>query len=399
MTGLPLVLGIGMTPFTGQRLDASLTDMVVDATVQALRDAGATTAHVDMGVASYESDHFNQSMSLGSVWNEAIGLTGKPLVRVEGGGATGALALQTARTAIMAGEARAVLVFGGETNGRSVNRATATEILALSADFDWETPLFGSFAAPYALMMTEHMRCYGTTPDQFAHVAVKNRREALANPMAHKGMTISVDDVLNSKVLATPYRLLDTSLLSDGAAAVLLATQEWALEHSTTYGQRPSVEYSGAGSATDHPRLADRDPRFLAHFSAKRAAARRAYEMAGITDPISQIDIAEVYDSFSGAEVQAYEDLGFCDIGSGGLAAVDGRFDREGRIPVNMSGGLLGRGSAVGATGIAQAIEIVGQLRGEVGAAREVRDARVGITDTHSGVGAICAVNVFRRAA
>ena len=88
MTALPLVLGIGMTPFTGQRLDASLTDMVVDATVQALRDAGATTAHVDMGVASYESDHFNQSMSLGSVWNDAIGLTGKPLVRVEGGGAT-----------------------------------------------------------------------------------------------------------------------------------------------------------------------------------------------------------------------------------------------------------------------------------------------------------------------
>ena len=171
------------------------------------------------------------------------------------------------------------------------------------------------------------------------------------------------------------------------------------MEHSTTYGQRPTVEYSGAGSATDHPRLADRDPRFLAHFSAKRTAARRAYEMAGITDPISQIDIAEVYDSFSGAEVQAYEDLGFCDIGSGGLAAVDGRFDREGILPVNMSGGLLGRGSAVGATGIAQAIEVVGQLRGELGAAREIRGARLGITDTHSGVGAICAVNVFRRAA
>ena len=147
MTDLPLVLGIGMTPFTGHRLDSNLTDMVVDAAVQAMRDAGATTADVDMGVASYESDHFNQSMSLGPVWNEAIGLTGKPLVRVEGGGATGALALQTARTAIMAGEVRAVLVFGGETNGRSVDRATATEILALSADFDWETPLFGSFAA------------------------------------------------------------------------------------------------------------------------------------------------------------------------------------------------------------------------------------------------------------
>ena len=111
-----------------------------------------------------------------------MGLLGKPVVRVEGGGATGALAIRTAMMAIRSGEARSVLVFGGETNGRSVDRATATEILSLSADFEWETPVFGTFAAPYALMITEHMRRYGTTPSQFAEIAVKNRRMALDNP-------------------------------------------------------------------------------------------------------------------------------------------------------------------------------------------------------------------------
>jgi len=399
VTGAPLVVGIGMTAFSGLQSDKSLTDLVVDAARQALLDAGTGTANVDMGIASYESDHFNQSVSLGTLWHDAIGLVGKPVVRVEGGGASGAVALQTAKAAIESGAARSVLIFGGETNGKSVDRATANEILAMSADFEWEMPLFGTFAAPYALMITEHMRRYGTTAEQFAHVAVKNRREALSNPLAHKGMLISINDVLNSTPLADPYRLLDASLLSDGAAAVLIATDDWAREHASTFGQRPPVMFVGSGSSTDHPRLADRRPENLAHFSAKRQAAERAYKSAGITNPLTEIDIAEVYDSFSGAEIQAYEDLGFCAAGDGGPAAAASRFDRGGQIPVNTSGGLLGRGSAVGATGLAQAFEIVSQLRGEVHEERAVPGARVGITDTHSGAGALCAVNVFRRAA
>lgn len=395
----PLVVGLGMTQFTGFSKNVSLTDMIRDAARQALRDAGASASNIDMGVACYESDHFNQSVSLGALWHDAVGLVGKPVVRVEGGGATGAVALQTAKAAIESGAARSVLIFGGETNGKSVERSTAMEILALSADFEWESPLFGSFAAPYALMMTEHMRRYGTTKEQFANVAVKNRREALSNPRAHKGMTITVEDVLSSPPLADPYRLLDASLLSDGSAAVLLATEEWAREHSSTFGDRPPVIFVGSGSSTDHPRIADRRPENLANFAAKREAARRAYKAGGITDPPSEIDIAEVYDSFSGAEVQAYEDLGFCDAGEGGLSAMDGRFDREGQIPCNTSGGLMGRGSAVGATGLAQTFEVVSQLRGEVEPNRAVSGARVGITDTHSGAGALCVVNVFRRVA
>ena len=393
-----LVVGVGMTPFVGFRADASVRDMVVEAARDALMDAGTRAGSIDMGVAAYESDHFNRQMSLGHVLQDSVGLAGKPTVRVEGGGATGALAIRTAVMAIRAGSARSVLVFGGETNGKSVDRATATELLALSADFEWETPVFGTFAAPYALMITEHMRRYGTTAEQFAQIAVKNRRIALENPDAHKGMSITVEDVRGSLPLSDPYRLFDASLLSDGAAAVLLATREWAERHVPTLPERPPVVIVGSGSSTDHPRLSDRSDEMFPHFAAKRRAARTAYRMAGIDDPAREIDVAEVYDSFSGAELQAYEDLGLCPVGEGGLAAAEGRFDLGGQVWVNTSGGLLGRGSAVGATGIAQAVEVTRQLRGEVSGARAVPDAKLGITDTHAGVGSLAVVNVFGRA-
>ena len=192
MSGPALGVGVGMTTFVGFRDDATVRDMVVEAVREALMDAGTTVSSIDMAVAAYESDHFNRQMSLGNVLQEVVGMVGKPVVRVEGGGATGALAIRTAVMALRAGAARSVLVYGGETNGKSVDRATATEILAMSADFEWETPVFGTFAAPYALMITEHMRRYGTTPEQFAEIAVKNRRMAIDNSLAHKGMSITV---------------------------------------------------------------------------------------------------------------------------------------------------------------------------------------------------------------
>ncbi|MCY4622190.1 MAG: thiolase family protein [bacterium] len=397
MSETAFVVGVGMTSFVGFRADASVRDMVVEAAREALIDAGTRAGSIDMGVAAYESDHFNRQMSLGHILQDSVGLVGKPTLRVEGGGATGALAIRTAVMAIASGAARSALVFGGETNGKSVDRATATEILAMSADFEWETPVFGTFAAPYALMITEHMRRYGTRAEQFAEIAVKNRRIALENPEAHKGMSITVEDVRGSAPLSDPYRLFDASLLSDGAAAVLLATREWAEQHSSSLPVRPPVAILGSGSSTDHPRLSDRSDEVFPHFVAKRRAARDAYRMAGIDDPAQEIDVAEVYDSFSGAELQAYEDLGLCAVGEGGMAAAEGRFDLGGEVWVNTSGGLLGRGSAVGATGIAQAVEVVRQLRGEVSGARAVPDARIGITDTHAGVGSLAVVNVFGR--
>jgi len=392
-----VVVGGGLTLFSSDRRDGSVRDLVVEAVIEAVADAGLDSLQaVEHGLTSYESDHFNRQMTLGAILHDHIGMTPKPNVRVEGGGATGALALRTAFAYVKSGLCDSIIVYGGETNGRSVSSATAQQFFALSSDADWEMMVGGTYTAYYAAMIREHMRLYGTTEEHFAHIAVKNRHNAQFNPIAQKPMSLTVDDVLTSIPIAEPYKLLDCSLLSDGAAAMILATKEWAETHSTKWQTRPAVHFTGTGCGTDSMRLGDRPFPYpgLAHFRGKREAAQQAYAMAGVEDPTQQIHVAELYDSYSGVELQAYEELGFCSYGEGGPAAIDGRFDLDGSLPVNTSGGLLGRGAPVGATGIAQAIEIMLQLRGETGE-RQVANAKRGLTDTHAGTGTHCVVNIF----
>lgn len=394
-----VLVGGGMTRFAAERLDATIRDLVVEAVMLAVEDAGVALQTIDHGLTSYESDHFNRQMTLGAILHDHIGLTPKPNLRVEGGGATGALALRTALAYLKSGLCDSIIVYGGETNGKSVTSATAQQFFALSSDADWEMMVGGTYTAYYAAMIREHMRLYGTTERHFAHIAVKNRGNARFNPLAQKPMALTVDDVLNSPPIAEPYKLLDCSLLSDGAAAMILATEAWAKAHSTQWGRRPAVYFTATGCGTDTMRLGDRPFPYpgLAHFRGKREAARQAYHMAGLTEPRRQIDVAELYDSYSGVELQAYEDLGFCDYGQGGPLAESGVFDLDGELPVNPSGGLLGRGAPVGATGIAQAIEIMLQLRGQADPRRQVTNARRGLTDTHAGTGTHCVVNIFER--
>jgi acetyl-CoA C-acetyltransferase len=335
-------------------------------------------------------------MTLGAILHDTLGLTSLPNVRVEGGGATGALALRTAWAYIQSGLCDSILVYGGELNGRGVSSATANALFALSSDADWEMMIGGTYTAFYAAMMRAHMRRYGTTEAQFAHVAVRNRANAKLNPYAQKPMDLTIDDVLKSKPVAEPYKLFDCSLLSDGAAALLLATEAWARAHSPRFRERPPVYYCATGCGSDTMRLGDRYPD-ITNFRGKRAAAQAAYTMAGIREPLREIDVAELYDSYSGVEIQAVEDLGFVAAGQGGAAVSDGMFDAGGALRVNTSGGLLGRGAPVGATGIAQAIEIAQQLWGALPAGRQVTNAQRGLTDTHAGIGTICVVNIFER--
>ena len=393
------VVGGGITKFSANRVDASVRDLVVEAVMDAVEDAGVDLAAIEHGLTSYESDHFNRQMTLGAILHDHIGMTPKPNLRVEGGGATGALALRTAFAYVRSGLCDSIIVYGGETNGRSVTSATAQQLFALSSDADWEMMVGGTYTAYYAAMIREHMRIYSTTEEQFAHVAVKNRRNALHNPIAQKGMAITVDDVMASMPIAEPYKLLDCSLLSDGAAAMILATEEWIATHAVQRQARPLIRFSGTGCGTDSMRLGDRLFPYpgLAHFRGKKIAAEAAYQMAGISDPPTEIDVAELYDSYSGVELQAYEELGFCGYGEAGPAAAAGQFDLEGSLPVNTSGGLLGRGAPVGATGIAQAYEIMLQLRGEATPERQVANAQRGLTDTHAGTGTHCVVNIFER--
>ena len=393
---LPVVVGVGMTPFAAQHADRNARDLATEAALACMRDAGLENLRaVEQGITSYESDHFNRQMTMGAILHDQLGLTPTPNLRVEGGGATGALALRTARAFLMSGECDSILVYGVELNGRSVSSQTANQLFALSADLDWEVMLGGTYTGFYAAMMRAHMDRYGTTAAQFAHIAARNRQNARRNPLAQKPMSISIEDVLASRMIAEPYRLLDCSLLSDGAAAMLLSTREWAQAHSANFASRPPVYFAASGCGTDTMRLGDRYPN-ITNFNAKQYAAARAYEQLGISDPLSAIDVAECYDSYSGAELQAMEDLGFVAQGQGGAAVAAGAFDADGPLPVNPSGGLLGRGAPVGATGIAQAGEICLQLRGEAGE-RQVAGARLGLTDTHAGIGSICVVNLWEQ--
>jgi acetyl-CoA C-acetyltransferase len=332
-------------------------------------------------------------VSAGAVWHDTLGLNPRPLVRVEAGGASGALALQAARAYLRAGLASVALVFGAEAAGKRHAPGVVQRVYARSFDAEWDAPAGGAIPS-YALSIAAHMRAHGTTEDDFARVVVKNRGAAVHNPDARTNRAVTLDEVLASPRVAGAYKRLDCSPLADGAAAVVLARADARLPGGARR-DRPAIAFAASGSATDTVRPGDRDA--LDHFPAKRLAARRAYQEAAIHDPAAQIDVVEAYDPFSGAELQAIEDLGLAPPGGAAAALAAGRYDPGGSLPVNTSGGLLGMGGAPGATGIAQAAWLARQLRGESPRAVRVEGARVALADTHGGLATQCFVNIFVR--
>ena len=394
-----VVLGGGLSKFARARADGTPVEWIVEAALDALADAGVDAGAIDHTVVAYESEILARQLTMGQVVQDTLGFNPKPSVRIEAGGGTGGAALRTAFAYLRGGLCRSVLVLGADAVGKQVPAATVREVYALSGDVDFEMAAGGFFMAYYALMMRAHMRLYGTTEEQMATVSVKNHRNARSNPMAAMPMDITVADVLASPPAVAPYKRLDCAVLADGAAALVLATADWARAHAAAWRDRPRVYFTGTGSATERVRLGDRpadDPGF-AHYRAKREAAKMAYAMAGIADPRKEIDVAEVADTYTGSELQAYEDLGFCARGESGPLAAAGVFDLGGELPTNTSGGLIGQGAPPGAMGLAQAVEILRQLRGECPAERQVADARRGLTDIHGGTCSFSAVSIFER--
>lgn len=383
----PLILGGGVSPFGRHRNGTHWRDWVRQAGADALADAELDAADIDAVVVASESDFLSLQINPGPVVLGELGLAGRPVVRVEGGGASGGLALREAMAQIMAGLARRVLVVGFEAAAGHLDPAGVQLVYGLSFDAEVDGMAGATAVALYALSIAEHMARHGTTAEQMAHVSVRNRVNAVGNPWAHKPMTITIDDVLASPMVATPYRKLDCSLASDGAAAIVLAHPDTA-----PASDQPRSRITGSGVGSDHARLGDRTERHA--FAAKRRAADAAYAMAGIADPADDIEVAEVCDPFTGAEVQSLEALGLAVPGDAGPAIADGAFDHDGRLPVNLSGGLLGQGGAPGATGIAQAVTMDRLLTGRY---RNLADFRRGLIDVHGGVGTLACVHVMER--
>ena len=385
----PLVLGGGAVPFRRYRDGSSFRDWVRTAASGALEDAGVEAKDIDAVVVASESDFFSLQLAPGSVIVDDLGLVSCPVMRVEGGGASGALALRAGMLHVMAGLARRVLVVGFEHTASHLSSEDVRLLYALSLDTDIEGMAGATTVSLYALSIIEHMARFGTTPEHLARVSVANHAHARANPWAHKPMDIAIDDVLASRPIAPPYHLLDCSLISDGAAAVVLG-------HPRDAPAAARVRLAGSGCSTDCVRLGDRARRH--RFAAKERSARAAYAMAGITDPAAEIDVAEVYDAFTGAELQGLEALGLCPEGGGGPAFADGAFARDGRLAVNLSGGLIGQGGAPGAIGILQAVTMQRLLEGRYWpGAQPGRALRRGVIDAHGGVCTVSVTHVMER--
>ena len=375
--------------FARRRDESSWRDWVREAGLGALVDSGVEPRDVDAVVVATESDFFSLQIAPAPVVAAELGLDECATMRAESGGASGAAAIRTAHALVAGGLARCVLVVGFETVASHLRGDDVRMLYGMSFDAEVEGFAGVTPVALYALSMRMHMARHGTTTEQFATIAVRNRANACANPLAHKPMRIEVADVLASPMVASPYRRLDCSLVSDGAAAVVIAHPSRAPRTD-----RPRVRIAGSGAATDRPRLGDRD--HPERFDAKARAARDAYAMAGIRVPAEEIDCAEIYDAFSGAQVQAVEALDLAAEGAGGAASEAGEFGPDGRVPINLSGGLLGQGGAPGATGVVQAMTVQRLLEGRYfDGAQPHRTLRRGIVDTHGGVCTSAVVQVF----
>jgi acetyl-CoA C-acetyltransferase len=321
----------------------------------------------------------------GAATADWAGLLNIPATRTEAACASSGAALRSGIYAVLSGLADIVLVGGVE---KMTHRTTAevTEYLAMASDYPFEQWHGITFPGLYALMATAHMHRYGTTEAQMAEVAVKNHHNGALNPKAHMQKEITLEKALASRPVATPLKLYDCSLITDGASCAIITKPELAKR----FTDQP-VHIIGTGQASDTIGLYERES--LTSLQAAKLAAQTAYKMAA-TKP-TDIDVAEVHDCFTIAELIAYEDLNFCKTGKGGKLAESGETRLGGRLPVNTSGGLKAKGHPVGATGTAQAYEIYLQLTGQADK-RQVKGAKVGLTHNVGGSGATATVHIYR---
>ncbi len=377
------IIGVGW-PKWGELWKKDLRNVFVEAALMAIDDAGVD--HIDsMYVASMSPGLWNKQEHIGAMMADYLGQNPIPAVRVESACASGGMAVRLGFIEVASGMSDIVLVGGVE---KMWTGEDFTAILATAADQEYEAFHGLTFPALYALMARRHMHEFGTKREQLAMVSVKNHANGAKNPRAQYQREITIDAVLNSPPVADPLNLLDCSPVTDGAAALILAPVELAKKIS----KKPIVQIIGSGAATDSIALSDRDT--YVELPAVKKAAERAYKMAGVGP--EDIDLAEVHDCFTIAEIIVTEDLGFFEKGKGGEAVEQGLTKIGGKIPINTSGGLKSKGHPVGATGVAQVIEITEQLWG-VSGERQVEGAKIGLAQNMGGSGASSTVHILKR--
>ena len=382
------VIGAGQTKYGNHQL--GLKGMWAEAAENAFAsvDQDFDPRQVDEAFIGSVAFGGGQLGNTAALLTEHSGMEGVPVRRVENACASSGFALRDAWMAIKSGQAD-VVVAGGIEKMNDLSPERKRFWLGVSGDTEWERLAGLTFPGTYALMARRHFYEHQSTHDDLVHISVKNHMHGFENQQAHLRKQVSFEKAASGFMVADPLTLYDCCPTSDGASCVILAA-----DHVVRQFTDDPVWLRSSGAGSD--RLALHDRPSITQLVATQTASKTAYSAAGITP--NDVDLAEVHDCFTVAEMIATEDLGFAESGQGGMFARDGRGIRnEGSVCINPSGGLKSKGHPLGATGTGQAVEVFKQLRGSVESERQVRDAQIGITHNVGGSGATCAVHVFGR--
>ena len=382
------VIGVGQTRY-GMFPERTLKELFHEAAREALADVdkGLDPKEVDEAFVGTLSTGGAQLGNFAPLMLEAAGMVGAGARHVENACASSGFAVRDAVAAIASGRTR-IAVAAGIEKMSDLPRERNRLWLGISGDVEWERLAGTNFAGIYAMMARRHMHEYGTTREQITMAAVKNRNNALANPKAQFRSPLTLEQGLRAPNLASPLTLSDACGITDGASMAILCRADMA----KSFTDQP-VLVAGSGAGSDYVAVHDRES--MTRLDGAARAAKQAYDMAGIT--AKEIDFAEVHDCFAIAELLAYEDLGFCGRGGAGRYVAKGITMRDGKRPVNNSGGLIAKGHPIGATGTGQVYEVVNQLRGRAkDPERQLEGVRYGLTHNVGGSGASVAVHVFK---
>src|SRR4051794_10122542 len=381
------IIGIGKTAF-GSFADRDLRSLALESISKALADAQMDTSAVNaFYLGNFAGPSFIGQSHLAPYIGAAAGFDGIPCTRFEDACASGGSAFFHAWLGVASGAYDTVVVAGVEKM-TSQTTPRVTEILASAGDMSGEGRAGATFPALFAMIARRHMHEFGTTREHLAAVAVKNHANGAKNPLAHMRKAISKEQALSGKPIAEPLTVYDCSLISDGAAALVLVPLDQAPKHNGR-----SVRILSVAQTSDHVALDEKDD--ITTFPAVKRAGEKAYDMAGLGP--QDIHVAELHDCFTIAEIIASEDLGFVRRGQGGPFAAEGCTAIGGQIPINTTGGLKSKGHPVGATGVGQICDIVTQLRGEAGDLQVTPHLR-GLTQNLGGSGGTCVVTILEAA-
>lgn len=368
------IIGVGQSPFyRGYR--GSIRELAFEAFREAVQDAGISPKDIGASIICSAPEYDNQRSPSGII-AEYLGLNPQPTFAVESVCSSSTTGLRAGYALIKSGLHDVVVVLGFQKMSE-ISSADSQERMGRGADIMWESPFGTMMPAYYAMHARAHFARYGSTEKDLAMIRVKAAKYGVLNEKAVYRKEVSLEDALNAGIVSSPLKRFDCCANADGASCIIMAGKDRAREIST----KP-VWVMGLGSATASMTLTGRDA--LDGLACARSAAGQAYQMAGVTP--QDIDVAEVHDCFTIAELMAYENLGFAEPGRGIELIREGQTGIGGKIPVNVDGGLLSKGHPIGATGGSQVRTVVLQLRGEAGAI-QVPGAEIGLVHNIGGVG------------